>query len=109
KVNQADSSLSNGKLKSSLDAAMDAYTDAAKIWSWKVNHCELNSYGYVLFAESDEGKLARAKYGALSSDDLPPDKRPTGLGGTAMVPDIALQQVWKFASDQVDQAAAILR
>lgn len=108
KVNQADSSLPNGELKFNLDNAMDAYTDAAKIWSWEVNHGELNSFGYVLFARSDEGKLARSKYGALSSDDLPHDKRPAVFGGPTMDPDIALRQVWKVASDDVNEAARIL-
>lgn len=92
KVNSANTALPDGELKTELNAAMDAYTDASAGWGAHIQN------GFFR-ADSELGQQLIQKYSVKTFGDT---KRPL-IDQTDM-----LNKIWAAASPHVDRAVSLL-
>ncbi|PYS93971.1 MAG: hypothetical protein DMF64_03000 [Acidobacteria bacterium] len=107
KVNTAHAMLPEGQLKTELDAAMDAYTDAAQAWSIKFR--EFSTY---LYAGEEPGKTLIPKYALKTFEHKRSVLNASGniirIDDQASLPDAALPLIWAAANMHVDRASSLL-
>jgi hypothetical protein len=107
KVNTAHAMLPEGQLKTELDAAMDAYTDAAQAWSIKFR--EFSTY---LYAGEEPGKTLIPKYALQTFEHKRSVLNASGniirIDDQASLPDAALPHIWAAANTHVDRASSLL-
>jgi hypothetical protein len=92
-VNEAERILPDGELKTSLNAVVEAYADAASVWSQKVEYPRIGidkAYGI--------GKALIPKYG------IPLDRDKNSAEYAT-----ALNTIWEVASTKLAQARSLLK
>ena len=94
-VNEVLPLLPEGDLKKEMSAAIEAYVDAAQVWSAKIND-ELH-FGLLSPTDNGLGEILCPKY------NLTPSL------GIALSADSALQQLWAIGNKHIDIASKLFK
>jgi hypothetical protein len=94
KTDVADKALGAGKLKTEIDAAMQAFTDAGTVWDWKMQNPGLTKN--LTFSTTELGKTMAAKYPIRKLDGI--------VASYSRSADFAMQEIWSSASDHLIEA-----
>jgi hypothetical protein len=97
-VNEASRELPDGDLKREIQATMEAYTDAGRVWNRKIQG------DVTLWANDSESKALMQRYKIQAS----PIRFETGVVvGNGVKADVALQKIWSEARAHLDRASSL--